>query len=166
MRFLVTAIAALAAALADATVVPYLGVAGAHPHVLVVAGVIWTVAAGVECGLLWGFLGGLALDVLAQRPLGSTAFVLVATMGAAALLGSSSGRARRLAVVPIAFVLSLASSLLFIVVYGALRGPVPEIDPVHVILPGALYDAVLAAAVGPLVVAVYDRRQPEEGTEW
>ena len=64
----------------------------AQPHLVFVLAVIWTVAAGLDSGLVWAFVGGIALDVLAQRPLGHSAFALLIAVGvAASSLGHSSG---------------------------------------------------------------------------
>lgn len=74
------AVVATGAALLETTVGPHVAVGGGGPHLVLVLGVVWTVAAGVESGLAWAFAGGLALDVLAQRPLGSSAFALLRTV--------------------------------------------------------------------------------------
>ena len=98
MSSLLAAVGATVAALLESTVVPHLGVGGTGPHLVLVLGVVWTVAAGVESGLVWAFVGGLALDVLVQRPLGSSAFALVVSLGAASVLPArchGSGRSRR-----------------------------------------------------------------------
>ena len=75
MTLLVAAIAATVAAIAESTITPYLRVGNAQPHLVFVLAVVWTVAVGLDSGLVWAFVGGLALDTLAQRPLGSTAFL-------------------------------------------------------------------------------------------
>ena len=59
----------------------------AQPHLVLVVGIVVTVAVGLEAGLVWAFVGGLALDVLADRPLGSTSFALLLCVGATAVLG-------------------------------------------------------------------------------
>lgn len=60
--------------------------------------------------------------------------------------------------IPLVFCLSFVNSILLLLVYGALRAPIPDPDPVRTLLPGVVYDTVLAALVGPLVIAVRDRR--------
>src|SRR6266496_140569 len=89
MTLLVAAIAATVAAIVELTVTPYLRVGDAQPHLVFVLAVVWTVAVGLDSGLVWAFVGGLALDTLAQRPLGSTAFALLIVVGATAVLGRS-----------------------------------------------------------------------------
>ena len=73
-------------AVVELTVGPYLRVGDAQPHLVLVVGIVVTVAVGLEAGLVWDFVGGLVLDVLAQRPLGSTAFALLLCMGATAVM--------------------------------------------------------------------------------
>ena len=114
--------------------------------------VIWTVAVGIEGGLVWAFIGGLMIDFLAPRPLGSTAFtLLICRRRAPALLAQAAcavpllvadPRRRRL----LSFVYSMT---LFLVVYGALRAR-SRVATRCGVLPGAIYNTVLAALVGPL----------------
>ena len=83
MHLIIAAALAVVAALAEFTVVPYLKIGQAVPHPVLVFGVIWAIADGLEAGLTWAFVGGLALDILGQRPLGSSAFSLLVAIGIA-----------------------------------------------------------------------------------
>jgi len=67
MTLLVAAIAATVTAILESTITQYLRVGDAQPHLVFVLAVIWTVAAGLDSGLVWAFVGGIALDTLAQR---------------------------------------------------------------------------------------------------
>lgn len=49
----------------------------------------WTVVRGVDEGLVWGFIGGLIVDLLSSGPLGTTALALSA---AALLAGQTWGK--------------------------------------------------------------------------
>lgn len=166
MTSLLAAVVATVAALLESTVTPHLAVVGAHPHLVLVLGVVWTVAAGAESGLVWAFVGGLALDLFAQRPLGSSAFALLLSLGAAAVLARVLARVRPLSPIPLVFVLSFVNSFLLLVVYGALRAPIPDAEPLRTLLPGALYDTVLAALVGPLAISLWDRRRDADRADW
>jgi rod shape-determining protein MreD len=128
--------------------------------------VIWTAAVGVESGLVWAFAGGLALDMLAQRPLGSSAFALLVCIGGAGVVARVLSRARRVAPIPLVFVFSFVNSLLLLAIYGALRTPIPAPDPIATLLPGVLYDTVIAAIIGPLAVAARDRHIDEDRADW
>jgi rod shape-determining protein MreD len=166
MSSLLAAVGATVAALLETTVGPHLGVGGAHPHLVLVLGIVWTVAAGVESGLVWAFAGGLALDILAQRPLGSSALALLICIGGAGAVARLLSRARRLAPIPLVFLFSFVNSLLLLVIYGALRTPIPAPDPISTLLPGVLYDTVIAAVIGPLAVAARDRRLDQDRADW
>ena len=166
MTLLLAAVGATVTALLELTVGPYLRVESTQPHLVLVLGVVVTVALGLEAGLAWGFLGGLVLDVLAQRPLGSTAFALLLCVGVASVLGRLVTRLRPVVPILATFVLSLVYSMTLFVAFNALRATIPFADPSGVILPGAVYDMVLAALIGPLAVAIHDRRADEDRVDW
>jgi rod shape-determining protein MreD len=166
MSWLLAAVGATVVALFESTVKPYLALDGAHPHLVVVLGIVWTVAVGAESGLVWGFVAGVALDVFAQRPVGSTAFVLLVSLGAAAILAPSLSRIRPFSPIPLVFVLSFVNSLLLLAVYGALRAPIPDPEPFRTLLPGVLYDTVIAVLVGPLAIVLWDRRRESARADW
>ena len=166
MSLILAAVGATVAGLLELTVGPYLQVSGAHPHLVLVFGVIWTVAVGAEEGFVWAFTGGLVLDVLAQRPLGSTAFTLLVSLGGTAVLARLLSRLRPLAPIVLVSVFSLVNSILLYIVYGALRAPIPTPDPIATLLPGVVYDTVIAAVLGPLIIALRDRQADRERPDW
>jgi hypothetical protein len=71
-------------------------------------------------------------------------------------------------IVPIGavLILSIGYSMILYVAFGALGVPLPVADPLQTILPGAAYDAVIGAIVGPLTVAVHDRRVEQDRVDW
>lgn len=166
MSIVLAAVGALVAALLELTLVPYVEIDGAYPHPVLIFAIIWTTVIGLEGGLAIAVVGGLALDLLAPRPLGSSVFTLLVSVGGAALLAQPLARLRYLAPVVSVFLFSMVNSLLFLAVYGALRSPIPVEDPIARVLPGAIYDAVIALAVGPIVVAIRERRLSAERPDW
>jgi rod shape-determining protein MreD len=166
MSLLLAAVGATVVALIEATISSYIEVGQAHPHPVLVFGSIWTVALGLDGGLVWAFVGGIALDVLGDRPLGSSAFALLLATGAAATVAHAMSHLRPIAPIVAVLAASAVNTLLLIVLLAALRTPIPIADPVGVVLPGLMYDVVLAAVVGPLVVAVRDRRLEQERVDW
>ena len=166
MTLLLAAVGATVAALFELTVAPYLRVGDAQPHLVLVLAVVVTVAVGFESGLVWAFIGGLLLDVLAQRPIGSTAFALLLCVGGATVLTRILSRVRPLVPIAAVFLLSLAYSMTIYVTLSALLGPVQVDDPIGVLIPGAVYDTVVAALIGPLAVALHDRRADQERIDW
>jgi len=153
-------------ALLELTVGPYVRIADAQPHPVLVLGVIVTIAVGLESGLVWAFVGGLVLDVLAQRPLGSTAFALLLCVGGASIISRSLSRLRPIVPIGAVVVLSLGYSMILYAAFNALGIRITASDPLGLILPSALYDAALAAAIGPLAIAIHDRRLEQERVDW
>ena len=166
MTLLLAAVGATATALLELTVGPYLRIGTAQPHLVLVLGIVVTVAIGLEAGLVWAFVGGLVLDVLAQRPLGSTAFALLLCSGATAVLARYLVRLRPIVPILATLLLSLLYSMILFVALNALRTPIPITDPIGILIPGAVYDVMLAALIGPLAISIHDRRIETERLDW
>jgi rod shape-determining protein MreD len=143
-----------------------LRVGNAEPHLVLVFGIVLTLALDIEAGLVWAFIGGLVLDVLAQRPLGSTAFALLLCVGVSAILGRLFVRIRQIIPLPAAFILSFAYSMTLFFAFNALQAPIPVADPIGRILPSAVFDLVVAALIGPLAITIHDRRAEVERIDW
>jgi rod shape-determining protein MreD len=166
MTLLLAAVGATMTALLDLSVGPYLRIGTAQPHLVLVLAIVVTVAVGLEAGLTFGFVGGLVLDVLAQRPLGSTAFALLLCAGIAYLLSRFVTRLRPILPIPATFLLSLVYSMTSFLALNALRAAIPIADPGGAIVPGAVYDAMFATLIGPLAVSIHDRRPGGERVDW
>jgi len=166
MTLLLAAVGATVTALLELTVGSYLRIGIAQPHLVLVLGIVVTVAVGLEAGLVWAFVGGLVLDVLAQRPLGSTAFALLLCMGATAVIGRIFVRLRPIVPILATILLSLGYSMILFIAFNALRTPIQVIDPVALFLPGAVYDTVLATLIGPLAISIHDRHADAERMDW
>lgn len=162
MTLLVAAIAATVTAILESTITQYLRVGDAQPHLVFVLAVVSTVAAGLDSGLVWAFVGGVALDTLAQRPLGSTAFALLITVGATSVLARTLSRIRPIVAIIATAVLSLVYSMTLVLLFSVLRPPAALSDPLRVVLPSVPYDVIVAAILGPLIVSVHDRMSDEE----
>src|SRR3954468_1867760 len=163
MTLLVAAIAATVAAIFESTITQYLRVGDtAQPHLVFVLAVISTVAVGLDSGLVWAFVGGVALDSLAQRPLGSTAFALLIVVGATGMLSRALVRVRPIATIITTALLSLVYSMTLVLLFSVLRPPSALSDPLRIVLPSVLYDTVVAVILGPLIVSIRDRMLDEE----
>jgi rod shape-determining protein MreD len=71
--------------LVQATLLARVRLVGATPNLLLVVVVCWSLIRGLYDGLAWGFIGGLALDVIAGLPLGTSSLALMATTPLAGL---------------------------------------------------------------------------------
>ena len=81
MSLLFAAIGATVTALVEVTLGQYIVVGDATPHPVLVGGVIWTIAAGIDRGITWAFVGGLVLDSLLGRPSPSDTRGITSAMG-------------------------------------------------------------------------------------
>jgi rod shape-determining protein MreD len=166
MKLVIAAALAVVAALAEFTIVPYLRIGDAVPHPVLVFGTIWAIAGGFESGLAWAFAGGLALDVLGQRPLGSSAFSLLIAISIASVIGGAMSRVRVIAPVVATAVASPVYTMLLLITTTVLTSAALQPTAFGSVLPSAVYDVVLAAIAGPLAVAVVMRRQAAERVDW
>jgi rod shape-determining protein MreD len=166
MRLTLAAVGAVVAALLQLTIVPYLRIGDAQPDLVLVFVVTATTAGTVEAGLISAFIGGLMIDLLAPRPLGMTAFMLLISVGIAAILARVLDRVRYVVPTLAVFVTSIVSSALFLVLYEALRERIPVADPIRAILPDAIYTTAVATVVGPIAVAIRRRAADRERVAW
>jgi rod shape-determining protein MreD len=166
MQLIIAAALAVAAALGEFTVIPYLQVGDAALQPVLVFGAIWTVVGGFEAGLVWAFVGGLALDVLSQRPLGASAFCLLIAIAVALLVGTVLRRFRIVAPVAATAVASLVYSMLLLLVTSLLNGAAIPEGATDFVMPSAIYGTVVAAMVGPLAATIVARRRDSERVDW
>jgi rod shape-determining protein MreD len=166
MSLTLAAVGAVVAALFDTTIAPYLQIGGAQPDLVLVLAVIWTVVVGFEGGLVWAFLGGLLIDLLAPRPLGSTAFALLLSVGAAAVYAAVVVRGRYARPIVAVFVFSLVNAVIFTIVNRTLRGAIPLDDAVAAWLPSAVYNTIVAVVIAPFLVSIHARRSDRDRLNW
>lgn len=166
MSLLFAAIGATVTALVEASLAQHIAVGEATPSPVLVGGVIWTIAAGIDRGVTWAFVGGLVLDSLLGRPLGVSAFAYLIAVGGAALMAQPFPRLRLVAPVLAVPIFSLVSSLIIFTVITAARPGATVADPIGLVLPDVIYDGLLGMFLGPLVVVLHDRRVSPERVEW
>ena len=166
MSLLLAAIGATVTALIEATLAPYITVGGTGPHPVLIGGVIWTIAAGIDRGITWAFVGGLVLDSLLGRSLGTSAFSLLVAVGGAALIAHPFPRLRLVAPIVAVPILSIGYSVLILALTAATQPGTNAVDATELVLPGAAYDAVIGMFVGPLAVTLRDRRAVTERVDW
>jgi rod shape-determining protein MreD len=166
MSLLLAAIGATVTALIEVTLAPYIAVGDAGPHPVLVGGVIWAIAAGLDRGITWAFVGGLVLDSLLGRSLGSSAFALLLAVGGAALIARPFPHLRLVAPIVAVPLLSFGYSVVIIALATATQPGLSAPDPGKLLLPGVIYDAILGMFLGPLVVTLHDRRAVPERVDW
>lgn len=166
MTLTLAAVGAVIAAVLELTLWPYLAIGEAHVHFVFVYVIVLAVVGGMDVGITTGFVGGLAIDFLAPRPLGSTAFALLVCAALAVAIGRVLTPVRYIAPMVAVLVLGFLYSLIVVALYRALAGPIQIADPIGTLLPGVILDTLLAAIIGPLAVLVRVRRAERERVDW
>jgi rod shape-determining protein MreD len=162
LSLVLAAVGAAVAALIQSTVLPFAAQGGGGLDLVLVIAVVWTMALGLEGGLVWAFLGGLVIDVLLMRPLGLTAFIDLLAVGAAWVVARLVVRARYPLIVITASVLAGLAVPFTVVLYGLLRPIPPGVDATAGVVPSTVLAAVTAALTAPLALAAARRRRAEE----
>ena len=146
------------AAIIQSTVLPHLAVAGVKVDLVLLLVVAWSIRRGVEEGIVWAIVGGIAVDLLTVGPFGAT----VLGYGFAAVLAGSFGPSLRQVSVLLPLILtpltSIITTLTMALVMAAIGWPMPWPATVAlVVLPAAALDSLAMLVVYPLV-SLADRR--------
>jgi rod shape-determining protein MreD len=166
MSLTLAAVGAVVAALFDTSVAPFLQIGGGQLDLVIVLAVIWTVVVGFEGGLTWAFVGGMLTDLLAPRPLGSTAFVALIIVGLAAIYARVVVRGRYVRPIVAVFGLTLLFGVMYTFLDRALRSPFPIDDAIASWVPGAVLDTIAACLLAPVIVRVHARLTDRERIDW
>ena len=162
MSLVLAAVGAAVAALIQSTVLPFAATGAGGLDLVLVIAVVWTMALGLEGGLVWAFLGGLIIDVLLMRPLGLTAFIDLLAVGAAWVTGRVFVRAIYPVIVVTAAALVTLAAPLTVLLYQALRDVPGDVDPTAGLVPSTILAAIVAALAAPLALAFARRARVEE----
>jgi cell shape-determining protein MreD len=166
MSLALAAVGAALAALIQSTTIPFVSGGAAELNLVLVLAVIWTMAAGLEGGLVCALVGGLIVDVLLMRPLGLTALILTLAVGAAWLMRGVASRAIYPAIVIAVLLLAPAVSVVTAIALGVLSG-VPAVDPFAGAFSAAIVNGLLAAAFGAAAIWIHRRARPApERADW
>ncbi len=152
MNFYLTIPLLTTAALLQGVVFSRMDVWGARPDLMLLIVILWTMIRGMDEGLVWGFIGGLLVDLLSGGPLGGTSLAL---MAAAFLAGQPWGQGLGAQVVRM-LLLALAAVLLYhLILLTALvwtgHTVVWSLSLLRVAVPSAILNAALAPFLRPLL---------------
>ncbi|MER3462939.1 MAG: hypothetical protein C4342_08220 [Armatimonadota bacterium] len=95
-----------------------------------------------------------------------TIFVLLLVAGGVSVAARALASVRLLAPIALAALASPAFSLGLMAVSAIVEGRPWPADPLGLVLPGAIYDMILAAAIGPLLVSLRARALETERFQW
>jgi rod shape-determining protein MreD len=159
------AVGAAVAALMEVTVASRIHLADAQPQIVLVIAVLLTLMIGFEEGMAWAFVGGLFIDMLKFRPLGSTVFGLLVVVGLAAAISPVLARVRFARPLIGVIVFTPVFIVLTTVTTGLLSPPAPALVLSNV-LATALANVIFGALVAPLFAAVRRRWEQRERPSW
>ena len=141
-----------AASIFQVVVVPKLAVRGVYPDLILLLVIAKSLLAGRHDAIIWGFVGGLWMDILSGGAMGASSLALMAT----ALLTGFGHNAifRRHFFVP-SFA-ALCGSLVFSLVYLAILVVVgyrfqPDLLVIELIVPVCLYNSAVMFLATPLL---------------
>jgi rod shape-determining protein MreD len=134
------------------TVFPHLRVFDAAPDLLLVATAAMAYEEGAERGAIFGFVGGLAIDLFLASPVGLSALSFALT---GYLLGVFQGgfvRDTKLLAPVLGFVAGLVGGTIFVLVGGIVgEEGFLAFRSVRIVIVAALYDALVAFAIFPFM---------------
>lgn len=156
MRRWWTTVGALVAALAmQVMLAPHLAVAQITPNFPLLVVITLAFVESPSAGALTGFSAGLVLDLLGQGPVGAWALVFTLTGYTAGMLQENLFAEGWLAPVTVAVLAGLLADFSYLLVLTVLGvGPTFGLTLVRVVLPGALYNAVLVMLAYPWLARV------------
>ena len=157
-------------AILQASVISHLSVWGVFADLPLLVVVSWSLLRGVREGVLWGFIGGVAVDLLSGAPFGAATLSMM-LVGALAGLGKTSVFRTHIVFPVLAmFLATVVYDLVFLVIVW-LSGS-PNLGPalwlgslVRIILPSALMNAVLMPLIF-VMVRMLNNRFGQEEMEW
>jgi rod shape-determining protein MreD len=140
-------------------------VADAQLQIVLVLAILLTMLVGFEEGTVWAFVGGLLVDIMALRPLGTTAFAMLLAVGIVTAAAPLLARARVFDAVVGVFLLTPIFLLVSLVASGFLRPPAPAFS-ITGLVAAAFLNALLAALLTPPVRAIGRRVNRRERLVW
>lgn len=153
-------------AVLQATVVSRLTVWGVFADLPLLVVVSWGLLRGSREGMIWGFITGVAVDLLSGAPFGAATLSLMAIGFLSGLGKNSVFRARFLFPMASVFLATIVYDLLFLTVVLISGYVVAWLDSLfRIILPSAILNAVLMAVVFAAMRFLHTRFSPEE-MEW
>lgn len=153
-------------ALLQATVAPHLTILGARPDLMLLTVVSWSVLRGTREGIVWGFVGGLCLDLFSGAPFGLSALALIA-IGFFSGLGETNIYRGHIALpIVAALVATLIHGLLYLFLLHIMGRAIAWFDILlGVMLPSTILNGLLIMPVYAVLRWLH-RRTGREELQW
>jgi rod shape-determining protein MreD len=161
VKALPAAAAVFVAAMLQAGLAPHMSINGVAPNLLLLVVITLALAEGPSAGAAAGFASGLVFDLIGTGPVGPMVLVMVLVGFGAGLLHSQMFAEGWLLPLTVLGIAALGAEI----AYGVLLSTLGEGGPffagfVDKMLPGAVYDTVLALLVYPWLARFLRRDQP------
>lgn len=157
-RALVTGLALIAAVTLQVAIAPQMAVFGVVPNFVFLVVVTLALVEGPVAGSVAGFAGGLLFDLLGASVVGPYALVFCIVGYLAGLLHANMFAEGWLLPVSVVFLASFGAELAYGVLMAILDVGLPFWSAlVRIMLPGAVYNTVLAVLLYPLMTRVLRR---------
>jgi len=154
------------AALLQSSLLPHLSRGGLKPDLVVMLVISWGLLRGVQEGLLWAFIGGLALDLLSATPLGLSALILTLLTLLTSLGQKSIYRTSILFPLAVIFLATFGYNLALLLGWQLLGRPALWGETfLEVLLPTGLLNTLVMLPLYPLLSWLHRRTGPER-VEW
>jgi rod shape-determining protein MreD len=156
----------ISVALIQSTVMPHLTLWGVKPDLMLLVVISWSLLRGAREGIVWGFIGGLCLDLFSGVPLGLSALALLIVSFFSGLGEATVFRTHVILPLATVFFASLIYDFIFLLVLRTLGWPVVWLDSfIRLVLPASLLNVLLAPLVYPTIRWLH-RKTGREEIDW
>ncbi len=153
-------------ALVQSTVMPHLTLWGVKPDLMLLVVISWSLLRGTREGIVWGFIGGLCLDLFSGAPFGSSALALLIASFFSGLGQATVFHTHVILPLATVFLASLIYDFTFLLVLKVLGWPVVWLDSfIRLVLPASLFNVLLTPLVYPAIRWLH-RKTGKKEMEW
>jgi rod shape-determining protein MreD len=167
MNIYFSALILVGGALLQSSLAPHLSVIGVKPGIVLTLVVSWSVIRGASEGVTWGFIGGMALDLLSGAPVGLSALTLMMVGFLTNLGGTSLFKSSLVLPLFAVFAASVLSDAVQLVLLQGFGWNLPWWEAMaSVAVPAAILNAVLMPIVYLPLQWLNRRAQTEAALPW
>jgi rod shape-determining protein MreD len=150
------------AGIVQTTIMSRLEIAGGQPDLIVLVVLAWAILDKGQEGMVWGFVGGLVLDLFSTTPFGISSVALVVVTFFVSLAESQVYRESLILPVFLGGLGAAGYHAIYMILLRVLDGvPLGWSEVVvYVTLPSILFDIILIVPVVRLLSGVYDQLHP------
>jgi len=159
------AVGAGVAALLESTIVSRYQIVGAQLQMSLVFVIAATIVFGFEEGIVWAFVGGLCLDFIAMRPLGSSVFELLVAVALVMVTEPLLSRSRYAGCVLATLFVTPIFLIISDITTGLLRSSAPPLQLTGLVAAGVA-NAGVAAVLALLLIGIKRRAENRERVLW